>query len=218
MKAFVVLAVVVGCSFGAPTEKLSGLNNLQRTKKSPEPSGEYGVSGYGAAPLVASAPCAGAGPVGPIALYLSPHGGVGPNYREDEHKEETAEHARSYYDSPAGMSVAAATGLKGSVAVPASLALAAAPGIGSAVGLFPNAKVGGCAIPLLLSCAPNVVSGHMAQHNAYPAAYRAHEAEHKHHQMREIAPASASEHGWAESERFANQMAQQLESQQSAPK
>ncbi|XP_014370212.2 homeobox protein cut [Papilio machaon] len=32
-----------------------------------------------------------------------------------------------------------------------------------AVGLFPNANVGGCGIPLLLSCSPNVVSGTLAK-------------------------------------------------------
>lgn len=39
-----------------------------------------------------------------------------------------------------------------------------------AVGVFPNAHVGGCAIPLLLSCSPNVVAGHLAKsHSSYSA-------------------------------------------------
>ncbi|KAG6452722.1 hypothetical protein O3G_MSEX007755 [Manduca sexta] len=39
----------------------------------------------------------------------------------------------------------------------------------SAVGLFPNANVGGCSIPLLLSCSPSVTSGSLAK--ALPAGY-----------------------------------------------
>lgn len=46
----------------------------------------------------------------------------------------------------------------------------AAPSSG-AIGLFPNAKVGGCGIPLLLSCNPSVVSGSLAK--APPASYSA---------------------------------------------
>lgn len=44
-----------------------------------------------------------------------------------------------------------------------------------AVGLFPNANIGGCAVPLLLSCSPSVVSGSIAKYQApsYPTpAYR----------------------------------------------
>ncbi|XP_063378290.1 uncharacterized protein LOC134665305 [Cydia fagiglandana] len=39
-----------------------------------------------------------------------------------------------------------------------------------AVGVFPSAHVGGCAIPLLLSCSPNVVAGHLAKSHSYAAA------------------------------------------------
>ncbi|XP_047988675.1 histone acetyltransferase KAT6A-like [Leguminivora glycinivorella] len=39
-----------------------------------------------------------------------------------------------------------------------------------AVGVFPSARVGGCAIPLLLSCSPNVVAGHLAKGHSYGAA------------------------------------------------
>ncbi|XP_073943793.1 uncharacterized protein [Choristoneura fumiferana] len=39
-----------------------------------------------------------------------------------------------------------------------------------AVGVFPNAHVGNCAIPLLLSCSPNVAAGHLAKsHSSYSA-------------------------------------------------
>lgn len=49
-------------------------------------------------------------------------------------------------------------------------ASASAPAAG-AVGLFPNANVGSCGIPLLLSCNPSVVSGSLAK--AHPAPYSA---------------------------------------------
>ncbi|KAH9637884.1 hypothetical protein HF086_013370 [Spodoptera exigua] len=43
-----------------------------------------------------------------------------------------------------------------------------------AVGVFPNANVGGCGIPLLLSCSPSVVSGSLAKaHSAGPSSYSA---------------------------------------------
>ncbi|XP_034840139.1 uncharacterized protein [Maniola hyperantus] len=37
-----------------------------------------------------------------------------------------------------------------------------------AVGLFPNANSGGCGIPLMLSCSPNVVSGTLAKAQPHP--------------------------------------------------
>ncbi|KAJ2952954.1 hypothetical protein O0L34_g7327 [Tuta absoluta] len=139
MRVFVVLAVIVGAAFGAPTEELSEIQ-----KRSP----------YGA-------PCGAA----PVALYLSSGPGL---YREDEHLgEEKASHslqARSYgYGGPASAASAAAA-----LAAAAAGAAAAAPAA-PAVGIFPGAKVGGCAVPLLLSCAPSVHAGHIA-HSAYPAA------------------------------------------------
>lgn len=45
---------------------------------------------------------------------------------------------------------------------PSAASVAANPSSG-AVGLFPNANVGGCGIPLLLSCNPSVVSGSLAK-------------------------------------------------------
>ncbi|XP_028170816.1 uncharacterized protein LOC114360331 [Ostrinia furnacalis] len=51
-----------------------------------------------------------------------------------------------------------------------------AGGGGSAVGVFPNAKIGGCGIPLLLSCSPSVASGSLIKSHGYAApAYRAEE-------------------------------------------
>lgn len=40
-------------------------------------------------------------------------------------------------------------------------------GPSGAVGVFPNARLGGCAVPLLLSCSPSVVSGNLA--NVHPS-------------------------------------------------
>ncbi|KPI91620.1 hypothetical protein RR46_15124 [Papilio xuthus] len=55
-----------------------------------------------------------------------------------------------------------------------------------AVGLFPNANVGGCGIPLLLSCSPNVVSGTLAKGQpTYTApSYRSMDA-YRYHKKRE---------------------------------
>ncbi|CAG4988794.1 unnamed protein product [Parnassius apollo] len=55
-----------------------------------------------------------------------------------------------------------------------------------AVGLFPNANTGGCAIPLLLSCSPSVVSGTLAKgHSSYSApSYRSMD-EFRYHNKRE---------------------------------
>ncbi|XP_026757820.2 LIM domain-containing protein A-like [Galleria mellonella] len=74
------------------------------------------------------------------------------------------------------------------------LNIAASGGAGSsAVGVFPNANVGGCAIPLLLSCSPSVVPGSLTKSgydsdSGYASsmpAYRANE-EHNMHMKREI--------------------------------
>lgn len=63
-----------------------------------------------------------------------------------------------------GSSIGAASGLAGGGG--------GGPG---AIGVFPHANTGGCAIPLLLSCSPSVVSGSLAKaHSGYGApAYRA---------------------------------------------
>lgn len=63
-----------------------------------------------------------------------------------------------------GASIGAATGLAGG-----------SSGGSGAIGVFPHANTGGCAIPLLLSCSPSVVSGSLAKtHSGYGApAYRA---------------------------------------------
>lgn len=187
MKSAVVLAVIVGAVFGAPTKDT---DEILRTKKSPS---------YGS-------PCGGGTPLAPVTLYLA-QPGIQPHYRENEHDEHLMQDkARSYYDGPAGSlaGVAAAPSLSGE-----GLHISAGAPSAPAVGLFPNAKVGGCAVPLLLSCAPNVVSGYLSHHassgsgyhagygspaaSAAVAAYRDHEHEHK---MRE-----AAEKEWSEVQR-----------------
>uniref|UniRef100_A0A2A4K1I0 VM domain-containing protein n=1 Tax=Heliothis virescens TaxID=7102 RepID=A0A2A4K1I0_HELVI len=40
---------------------------------------------------------------------------------------------------------------------------------GTALGVFPNANVGGCSVPLLFSCSPSIVSGHMAESHGHVA-------------------------------------------------
>ncbi|XP_021185027.3 uncharacterized protein LOC110372558 [Helicoverpa armigera] len=42
---------------------------------------------------------------------------------------------------------------------------------GTALGVFPNANVGGCSVPLLFSCSPSIVSGHMAESHGLASAY-----------------------------------------------
>lgn len=160
MRAFVVLAVIISTGFAAPTdisaEHIDDIE-LQRTKK----------SSYGA-------PCAGAAPFAPISLYLGPSPVAGHAYREDEHLEEHK--ARSYDASLAGLATSP-YGLSAAGAVPVAsgygasgLALASH---GPAVGVFPHANVGGCNVPILLSCSPSIVSGHLAAGSSYGGAVSA---------------------------------------------
>lgn len=117
--------------------------DLLRTRKSAPYGGvqPYGSPSYGP-------PCSGA-PLAPIALYLAPQSA--PHYREEDLHGETSEHARTY-EAP---SYGAASIL--------------APSPSGAVGYFPHANVGSCGVPLLLSCAPNVVAGHLAHAHSYAA-------------------------------------------------
>ncbi|KAJ8725775.1 hypothetical protein PYW08_003958 [Mythimna loreyi] len=61
------------------------------------------------------------------------------------------------------------------VAYGSGLSSSASSGLSTgAVGVFPNANIGGCGIPLLLSCSPSVVSGSLAKpHSAGPSSYSA---------------------------------------------
>ncbi|KAJ8722567.1 hypothetical protein PYW07_003747 [Mythimna separata] len=40
---------------------------------------------------------------------------------------------------------------------------------GTALGVFPNANVGGCSVPLLFSCSPTIVPGHIVESQAHGA-------------------------------------------------
>ncbi|XP_061712489.1 uncharacterized protein LOC133521501 [Cydia pomonella] len=174
MKLTVALALIISSAFAAPTDDLI---LKERTKKSPSGSpygagGSYGTS-YGP-------PCAGAAP---LALYLAPQGA--PHYREEEMTDEHSERARSYEGPSYGASASAI-----------SLAPAAPSG---AVGYFPHGKIGPCGVPLLLSCAPNVVAGHLATHHGYAApAYKQAENE----ETTELK--EAMEKSWSEAQRDAN--------------
>lgn len=169
MRGFLVLAIVSAAA-AAPTGDTQDINFLeesQRTKKSPAYGGgiqSYGLPGLpSAAPgYGAAAPCAGGAPLAPVTFVALAPQAAPLHYRENEHRDHqqarTNEHGRAYYDSSAA-------------AISASLAAAGsgAGAAGPAIGLFPNAKVGGCAVPLLLSCSPNVVSGHLAHQPSYAA-------------------------------------------------
>lgn len=177
MRAFLVLAIVSAAA-AVPTgdaRDIKFLEESQRTKKSPAYGGggqPYGLPGIpSAAPAyAATAPCVGGAPLAPVTFFaLTPQAAAAPgnlHYRQNEHMEHQQaradEHARSYYDSTAAAASASLAA--------ASTAIAAGAGAaGPTVGLFPNAKVGGCAVPLLLSCAPSVVSGHLAHQGSYVA-------------------------------------------------
>lgn len=216
MRAFLVLAIV-GAAAAAPAgdaRDIKFLEESQRTKKSPAYGGgggpSYGLSsipsaGPGYAP---AAPCSGGAPLAPVTLFaLAPQAALGPaslHYRENEHMEHQArssDNARSYYDSSA---VAASAAIAAAAASASAGAAAGAASAGPAIGLFPNAKVGNCAVPLLLSCAPSVVSGHLAHQPSYggsavgaygsasasiagglaPSGYRAHETSNLEHSAR----------------------------------
>lgn len=156
-----------------------------------------GAPGYLAAPC-GSAPIAIAPSGGyPIALppALPAHGGYGypshisqygggggggyPQYRADDFYE----NEMSYSDMPAMEHVPMARSY-GYDVVPAASQLSSASAYGGgaygggaygpAVGVFPNANVGGCAVPLLLSCSPNVQAGKIIRQSHYggaPAGY-----------------------------------------------
>lgn len=88
--------------------------------------------------------------------------GYGPHYRADDQMSEDGEMmsfsdmdhvsmARSYgYGAPAAQHGGYGAG-----------------GAGPAVGVFPNAHVSGCNVPLLLSCSPSVVPGRIVSHGGY---------------------------------------------------
>ncbi|KAG7307532.1 hypothetical protein JYU34_007737 [Plutella xylostella] len=147
---------------------------------SPQPVREKRSSygGYGAAPVsYAQAPC-GSAPIAvaapsTYAINVPAHGsygyqphhapaygsygapaysshGYGQHYRDGSMEEEEM---MSFPDMD-HMSMARSYGY-------AAPQYGAGPG---AVGLFPNANVGGCAVPLLLSCSPRVVQGRMVHH------------------------------------------------------
>ncbi|KAJ2952953.1 hypothetical protein O0L34_g7326 [Tuta absoluta] len=74
---------------------------------------------------------------------------------------------RYAYGAPAPLPVLPAYGGAAASAAAAlagiNAAAAAAAPAGPAIGVFPNANVGGCSVPLLLSCSPSIKSGHIVK-------------------------------------------------------
>lgn len=137
-------------------------------------------------------PCASTGsvpvfsaPTYPGYAAVSPYGYVGPHYRSvDEQLDSELLGFSDMDQAMQGHLPMARVGGYGAAGVAGvSPALSTAGGIvnqattGTALGIFPNANVGGCSVPLLFRCSPNIVSGHMVEsesqsHGAssYPAA------------------------------------------------
>lgn len=216
ISSLVFAAVAIAAVVAAPTLTEGQLpeagpvgHQIVREKRS-----SYGV------PYLAPAPCASASysaippsyHAGPVqhAAY-APHGyGYGaPQYREVDEEQEMmsfsdmdafmSEHvpmARYGYQAPAvahygggvaalGAGVPAVAGLGGIAGH-----LVAPSASGPVFGVFPNAKTGGCSVPLLLSCSPTVVPGRIV--NGQPQYAQAHDAyrgvdEQMHHQLHEQA-------------------------------
>lgn len=69
----------------------------------------------------------------------------------------------------------------------AGLGGSSAGGSGSIVGVFSNANVGGCAVPVLLSCSPSIVSGSLSKPHSYGyGAYRTSEDFQMHNMRRSM--------------------------------
>ncbi|GBP25006.1 hypothetical protein EVAR_94301_1 [Eumeta japonica] len=137
-------------------------------------------------------------------LSWAKHGGLHNRAEEEESVMEDAS-ARTY-----GSYAEAATGL----ASIAGLSAAAPAHAGSAMGLFPHARIGGCAIPLLLSCSPNIVAGHLVKSQAYPSystpSYRSTEQEtNTVADMRE-SPNMEAKNAWSDAERSSSRGASAL--------
>lgn len=143
------------------------------------------VGGYGGYPVAAHASYGGGGGGvggygGSAHAYGAPsYGYGGPHYRADDAETEIlnfsdmengmSEHhpmARFGYGAPVA---AHASGLAG-LGYGGQLAPAAASG--PAFGVFPNANVGGCNVPLLLSCSPSIVPGRLVK-SGYGSGYGA---------------------------------------------
>lgn len=110
-----------------------------------EKSGSYEAAGSSYGNNYEAGPCVAAPAPTPIAFYLSP-APAGLHYRaNDDVSTDVSEH-------PQARAYGGYEGVSGSASGPS----------GSAVGLFPRAA--GCgAVPVLLSCAPRVVSGHLVK-------------------------------------------------------
>lgn len=181
MKVFIFVSVYVAIASAYPTKH--GFPGKNREKKSTGygvPSG--GGSLYGPAPA-APAPCASASmpaQASPVAFYLAPAGHLPSpalHYRFGnendgevmEFEERDASSALNHLDHSQARSYGAyGPGAGGLEVLPVQAASA-----GPAIGLFPKANIGGCAIPLLLSCAPSVTSGKLLPQKTQQPTYAA---------------------------------------------
>lgn len=191
--------VISVCTFAAAVLAVAGAPAFQNVFF-PDPSGivfRDRRSAYGGA---YASPCGAQLPLGPAGGYqLSPvHAGYGyggghaayaaapsygyaaPHYRADEAGETEI---LNFSDMEPGMTehmpMARYGGYGAAVAPAAPVAhaggyggqLAPAVASGPAYGVFPNANVGGCNVPLLLSCSPSIVPGRLVKSSGYGGGY-----------------------------------------------
>lgn len=178
---FLVAAIAIVRSAPAATEvsdsaEVSDSVEVQRTKRSQYGSPPPYISPCSAAPAPAPyhiMPAIHAGGYGMGHGYSGGYGGYGgPHYRADSFADESEmlrfdmEHGdhlpmmRAYggYEAPAPSHGGYGGGYGGA----SHIAIAQTPA-GPAMGYFPNANVGGCNVPLLLSCAPSITPGRIVK-------------------------------------------------------
>lgn len=207
----IILATIAVVVTSAPTlpegpkameqEKNRLLQDIYRDRRSQYPQyAQYGTPCAAAAaassPIPAIAPAAyqvNLSPYHPYAPAPAPapasHSYYGvPHYRSFEFEPE--QEMLSYSDMDHMMSEHMPMARYGyAVPAPTHPAVYAPPppvASGPAYGVFPNAKTGGCSVPLLFSCSPSIVPGHVVQNQpqGYGNAYRGVEAL-SHHEPKE---------------------------------
>lgn len=148
-------------TFGSPSYGPSVAVNL------PSYGPSVGVSaGYGAAANSYGAPAGSSyGPSAPVSVSYGSSAPAGHSYGPSVAASvPSVSYAPSHSYGSSASSYGSGVGSGSSV----SINLAGSGGQSGAVGVFPNARIGGCAVPLLLSCSPSVVSGSLAKvHPSY---------------------------------------------------
>lgn len=146
-------------------------------------------------PIPAFAPAAYQVNLSPYHPYATPHNYYAPQYRMDFEPEQEM---MSFSDMDRMMSEQMQMRYAGYGApphMPGSYAPAVSP-VGPAYGVFPNAKTGGCSVPLLFSCAPSIVPGHVVQSmpHGYGDSYRGVEPASHHETPSQESHEEAQEH------------------------